>query len=264
MTVDIAALDLWIPTPQGRLFARAWPQESDRAPIILFHDSIGSVELWRSFPERLAAATERTVVAYDRLGFGKSDARADRLTPQFDFVGAEAATALPLIRDALEIDDFVAMGHSIGGGMAIHSAAANPEDCVALITESAQCFIEDLTLQGIGAAKLDFQREGQIERLARYHGDKARWVLEAWTETWLSPDFHDWTLNGVLPLVTCPVLAIHGEEDEYGSPIHAEHIVNHVMGEASAAILPGYKHFPHRENEEAIVEMIAAFLEDVE
>lgn len=264
MTSEPASHDLWIPTPHGRLFARAWPQESDLAPIILFHDSIGSVELWRSFPESLAAATGRMVVAYDRLGFGKSDVRTDRLTPQFDFVAAEAAVNLPLIRDTLEIDDFVVMGHSIGGAMAVHCAAAYPDDCVALITESAQCFIEERTLQGIRAAKVEFQREGQLDRLARYHGDKARWVLEAWTETWLSPDFHDWTLNGILPSVACPVLAIHGEDDEYGSPVHAEHIVDTVTGEASAAILPGHKHFPHRENEEAIVEMIAGYLEDVE
>jgi pimeloyl-ACP methyl ester carboxylesterase len=249
-------------TPHGKLFVRVWPQESDLAPIILFHDSIGSVELWRSFPASLAEATRRTVIAYDRLGFGKSDARVDRLP--LDFVGAEARDTLPLLLDAFEIDDFIAMGHSVGGGMAIHAAADFPEDCVALITESAQGFIEERLLDGIRAAKAEFAKDGQVERLVKYHGDKARWVLDAWTETWLSPGFATWNLDAVLPLVTCPLLAIHGEDDEYGSPDHAERIASMVAGEASAVILPGHRHIPHREDEAAVVDLIAAFLDDIE
>lgn len=254
--------DGWLPTPNGRLFVRVWTFVSHRAPIILFHDSLGSVELWRSLPVTLSVETGRTVIAYDRLGFGKSDARQGPLP--LDFVGAEAAVTLPLLFDALDIDDFVAMGHSVGGGMAIHSAAAFPVDCCALITESAQAFVEARTLDGIRAAKADFQKPGQRDRLVKYHGDKAQWVLDAWTETWLAPEFQAWTLDEVLPQVTCPMLAIHGEDDEYGSPDHAERIASTVAGEASAVVLPGRKHIPHRQDEDAIVNLIVAFLEDVD
>jgi len=98
--------------------------------------------------------------------------------------------------------------------MALHCAAEFASDCESLITESAPVFAEDRTLQGIRAAREQFRDAGQVERLARYHGDKARWVLDAWIGSWLHPGFASWTLANVLPRVACPVLALHGALDE--------------------------------------------------
>jgi pimeloyl-ACP methyl ester carboxylesterase len=113
------------------------------------------------------------VVAYDRLGFGRSDARHGPLT--IDFVREEAETWFPLVREGLGIGEFIAMGHSVGGGMAALCAATWPEACLALVTESAQAFVEDRTLDGIREAQKAFRDAGQLERLAKYHGEKARW-----------------------------------------------------------------------------------------
>lgn len=251
-----------IPTPRGRLFARSWtpPASEERAggggvPILLFHDSLGCVALWRSFPERLAAATGRRVIAYDRLGFGRSDPYPGLLP--IDFVAAEAREAVPAICDALCINGFIACGHSVGGGMGIHTAAALPERCRALVTIAAQAFVEDRTIAGIEVAKAGFQRPEDLARLARYHGDKARWVVDAWTETWLSPVFADWTVDAARARVRCPVLAIHGELDEYGSTEHPRRIAGTT---GTARILAGIGHVPHRECEGDLVELISGFL----
>lgn len=258
----IAVRDQWIAHPGGRLFARVWTPAGGTAgprhPVVLFHDSLGCVDLWRDFPERLCAAIDRGVVAYDRLGFGRSDARTG--PPALDFIADEARTYFPAVREQLGIAGFVALGHSVGGGMALHCAAEARSGCEAVITESAQAFVEDRTVQGISAAQGQFADPAQIERLRRYHGDKAQWVLEAWTGTWLGPDFASWSLAPVLPQVRCPVLAIHGELDEYGSARHPETIARGCAGPVRIEILPGVRHVPHRERPERVVDLVRDFL----
>lgn len=265
---DVSYEDQWVELPQGRIFTRTWsPNSSDNglnsySPIVLFHDSLGCVELWRSFPASLSASTRRVVIAYDRLGFGKSDARKDRLG--LDFIAEEAKINFPRIRRQLGFNRFIAFGHSVGGGMAVNCAAAFPDACDALITESAQVFVEDRTLQGIAEAKEQFKKDGQIERLRRYHGDKAEWVLHAWIETWLRPEFARWSLEPVLPLVTSPLLAIHGAFDEYGSNRHPEIIGQLTSGRSRIEIIPNTHHVPHRENEQLIVKLVTEFLASIQ
>lgn len=254
------ASEQWIQHPQGRLFARRWnsPETSVGAPIVLMHDSLGCVELWRDFPEALRSATGRDVIAYDRLGFGRSDAREG--LPPNDFISEEAAQVFPLVCDHFGIDRFVVLGHSVGGGMAVHCAAFMPARCEALVTLSAQAFSEDITLDGVRQARGYFRKPEQLERLARYHGDKARWVLDAWTERWLHPDFADWSLRDVLPRVQCPTLAIHGANDEYGSPRHPEMIGELTGGAAQVHVMAGVGHMPHREASTQVLELVCGFL----
>lgn len=250
--------DRWIETPAGRVFTRQW--DGAGAPIVLFHDSLGAVELWRDFPEQLARATGRGVIAYDRLGFGRSDPHPGTLA--VDFVASEAHGMFRALRGQLGFDRFVAFGHSIGGGMAMACAAAYPEACEALITESAQSFVEDRTIEGILAAKDVFAQPGQLERLQRYHGDKADWVLHAWIDTWLAPGFADWNLDALLRQVHCPVLALHGDHDEFGSARHPGRIAANVRGGATVELLP-CGHVPHRERLQDVLNAIGRFLPPV-
>ncbi len=260
----VQVTDRFIHLPQGRLFVRSWQAASGSfpgagaAPIVLFHDSLGCVALWRDFPAALAAATGRRVIAYDRLGFGRSDPHGDRLAP--GFVAAEADAALPALQRELGFGRFVAFGHSVGGGMAVHCAARHPDECLALVTESAQAFVEERTLAGIREARTGFQEPARFERLARHHGKKARWVLDAWTETWLAPSFRDWSLADVLPHVACPVLALHGEHDEFGTARHPDTIVRLAGGPARREIIAGAFHVPHREQPALVLRLASDFL----
>jgi pimeloyl-ACP methyl ester carboxylesterase len=247
--------------PEGRLFAKIWTPDvrnDDRRapPILLFHDSLGCVDLWRSFPRGLALATGRPVIAYDRLGFGRSDPYPGQLID--DFVLREAHDVVPQLCEQVGIADFVACGHSIGGGMAVETAARFQTRCLALVTIAAQAFVEEKILTGIRATEREFQDPANFARLAKYHGDKAKWVLDAWVGTWLAPEFADWTLNRALADVRCPVLAIHGEQDEYGSHDHPKRI---AAGCGTARILPNVGHVPHREHERLLIDEIDHFLE---
>lgn len=263
MNTAHSSSDHQITTARGHLFARCWPAAANvdgqrAAPIVLFHDSLGCIELWRGFPALLAAQTGRSVIAYDRLGFGQSDPRSGGLAA--DFVQAEAATGFLALQDHFGFERFIALGHSVGGGMAVHCAARYADACDGLITVSAQAFVEDKTLAGISEAQAQFRLPEPFARLQRYHGDKARWVLDAWIDTWLAPAFRDWSLHEVLPQVTCPTLVLHGSEDEYGSSRHPQQIAGMVGGAAQLELLAGVRHVPHKEQEDWVVGRIARFL----
>lgn len=261
---NVLTNDVWIDYTGGRIFARMWDGPDTAAgdrgavPIVLFHDSLGCVELWRDFPAQLAAASGRRVIAYDRPGFGRSDPRTDK--PALNFIAEEAESVFPVVRERLGIRRFIAFGHSVGGGMAVNCASRFVSDCSLLITESAQVFPEERTLDGIRAAKAQFQDGKQIERLQRYHGAKARWVLDAWTETWLDPAFASWSLADILPGVTSPVLAIHGSHDEYGSLRHPQMIGNLCAGPSQIEVIDQAGHVPHRENPALILSLVCEFI----
>jgi pimeloyl-ACP methyl ester carboxylesterase len=252
--------EIWINTRQGRIFAKQWEPSVVRqsVPVILFHDSLGCVALWRDFPEQLAAETGRSVIAYDRLGFGQSDPCPGYLSGRF--IQDEAGDTFWALREQLRIENFIAFGHSVGGAMAVACAGKLPEACQGLVTESAQAFVEDRTIEGLLQAKRFFAQQEQFERLEKYHGAKARWVLDAWLNTWLSQDFLNWNLDADLPLVKCPALLIHGDQDEYGSERHPERIARLMRGPATIKILPNCGHIPHRENRDAVIEMLRLFL----
>jgi len=243
----------------GSLYIKEWLPEqlSSEIPIIMLHDSLGCIGLWKSFPELLARKLSRHIIAYDRLGFGQSGIRVE--PPTTDFIKEEASTFFPEIKKHLSIGKYALLGHSVGGCMSLN-IAANDKDCTAVISISAQAFVEDITLQGIKTAKKMFEKEGEIERLEKWHDNKAQWVLKAWTDIWLSPDFLRWNLNYCLHNITCPVLVIHGNNDEYGSNAFPEHIVDNVLGWSTKLIIHNCGHFPHKEKTNEVFDAIVNFM----
>lgn len=257
MTVKFS--DSSVAVSGGNLAVRSWNAEGNAlAPIMLLHDSLGSIELWRDFPAALAQVTQRPVIAYDRLGFGRSSPR--QAPPGSNFIREEAEIYFPQLAKALGISSYLLLGHSVGGVMALTIAATHPEQCQLVISISAQSFIEERTLSGIRDAKKLFAQADQFDKLSKWHGDKARWVLDAWTETWLAPDFRSWSLDDDLIRVRCPVLAIHGDSDEYGSVEFPLHIANKVSGPSRSEILIDCGHVPHRQQRDEVLKRAADFV----
>lgn len=255
----LSMFDRFVNVPGGQVFTKAWVQkQNSMPPIILLHDSLGCVDLWGHFPVALAEATKRSVIAYDRLGFGHSSARKG--LPTIEFISEEAEIYFRAIKSELEIEDFSLFGHSVGGGMAVAIATQFKNECRSIITESAQAFVEDLTVKGIQIAKEKFKNPKAIEKLKKLHGEKALWVLSAWIDVWLSPEFADWSLKESLPEVKCPVLAIHGEKDEYGSRKFPEMISSLAGGKSHMELIADCGHIPHREKKELVLEIVSSFL----
>jgi pimeloyl-ACP methyl ester carboxylesterase len=234
------------------------PQSSpSAAPVLVFlHDSLGCVDTWRDFPERLARRVGLDAVHYDRQGYGRSSAFGP--APRTPAYLEEQATILFTMLDALGIETVVLFGHSDGGSIALIAASMQPERVAAVVTEGAHVFVEDVTIAGIRATQEALATTDLAQRLARYHGEKVPGILAAWFETWLSPAFRRWTIERYLPGIACPVLAIQGEDDEFGTIAQVHAIVSGA--DAESLLIPGVGHTPHRDARDAVLAAAAEFI----
>ncbi|MEM9102377.1 MAG: alpha/beta hydrolase [Pseudomonadota bacterium] len=247
-------------TSLGHVYTKLWTPQNpiSKTPIVLLHDSLGSVAQWRDFPGQISQQLSCPVIAYDRLGFGQSSER--KALPSNRFIEEEAEAYFPQIKQALSLEKYYVLGHSVGGAMAV-CIAAKDKDCQGLITIAAQAFVEEKTLEGIRQAKQIFKDANQIEKLEKWHGSKSQWVLDAWIKRWLSDDFRDWSLKEVLHQVTCPVLAIHGDKDEYGSNAFPEIIASKTQGPQEKAILKDCGHLPHKEKTSEVMSLLVTYID---
>ena len=242
-----------------RQLAVTSPSDSRVAPTIVFlHDSLGCVDAWRQFPERLAQQVGLSALIYDRQGYGRSSAFGPiSRTPAYL---EEEATILFQLLDAFAIETAVLFGHSDGGSIALLAASLRPQRVAAVVTEGAHVLVEDETLAGIRAAQRALATTDLSQRLARYHGEKVQGVASAWIDTWLSPSFQDWNIEAQLRAVACPVLVIQGADDEFGTVAQVNAIIDGVGGAAESLMIPDVGHTPHREARDVVLEASTVFI----
>ena len=226
--------------------------------LVFLHDSLGCIELWRDFPEKVAGATACNAFLYDRQGYGQS-APTEAEKRSKDYLEKEAHVLAKVLQKA-GIQQAILFGHSDGGSIALVAAAEYPELIGGIITEGAHVFVEDITLAGIKEAIKAYETTVLPQKLAKYHADKTDWVFHAWTNTWLSSEFRDWNIEPYIPKITCPVLVVQGEQDEYGSIRQVKAIVEQVNGPAEQLIIAGAGHTPHKEASENTLGIVTTFI----
>jgi pimeloyl-ACP methyl ester carboxylesterase len=229
------------------------PGDGGRRALVLLHEGLGSVGLWRDFPRALHAATGRRVVAFSRFGHGRSDPPRAPRTPAF--FHAEAHEVLPVLLAQLDAPEPLLVGHSDGASIALVHAARHPVSGLALL--APHVFLEDSMVGPIQVTRREYE-EGELRaRLARHHDDPDA-AFHGWCDVWLDPAMRDWTLEPDAAEVTAPTLLVQGAEDEYASLAHLDRIEARVRGPVSRLVVAG-GHSPHLEQSEAVVEAIAAF-----
>ncbi|NAW52107.1 alpha/beta fold hydrolase [Elizabethkingia argentiflava] len=241
-----------------QLYTEIYPLYENRPFLVFLHDSLGSVELWRDFPRRLAEATQCNLMIYDRWGYGKSQALPSHKRSKH-YLEIEADTLNQLL-SALKIDDAILFGHSDGGSIALISAAKFPQRIKAIICEAAHIFVEDITLSGIRNAISAYENTNLPQRLEKYHADKVDKLFKAWTHTWTREDYRDWNIEHFLPQINCPLLFIQGELDEYGTLDQVEKTISQVRGFSEKYIVPQTGHSPHKEVPEVILAASKIFM----
>ena len=241
--------------------ASATPAASGRPTIVFLHDSLGCITLWRDFPERLAEALGCNALAYDRRGYGGSSPFGPELRTSGYL--EDEADVLMRVLEACGGAQAVLFGHSDGGSIALVAAARWPDVIAAVVTEGAHVFVEDLTLAGIREARSALRTTDLRERLQRHHGERTDGVISAWIDTWLSPEFRDWSIARYLPSIRCPVLVLQGAEDEFGTPDQVRAIAEGVSGSARAQLIPDVGHTPHRAAPEEVLRLTTAFLSEM-
>lgn len=226
-----------------------------RLPILLMHEGLGSVDLWKDFLEKLSEATDREVVAWSRQGHGRSDPIPQARLP--DYMHREAGL-LPLLHERLGIPRAHWLGHSDGGSIALIGAAWYPELAASLILEAPHVFVEDLTVASIATIGAAYASSGLGARMQRYHADPDH-IFYRWNDIWLDPAFRDWNIEALLHDVRAPALLIQGRDDEYGSMEQLDRI-EAVLSETVRVELDRCGHSPHRDCEDGVIVAIREFL----
>ena len=239
-----------------RLECKFWAAPAPAAQtIVLLHEGLGSLELWRDFPDRLCAATGCNILTYSRLGHGRSDQPATARNQRY--LHQEAQQVLPRVIKHFDLTLPILFGHSDGASIALLYAAAFPPAVSAIVVAAPHLFVEEITLAGIRLADDRFA-SGLEQRLSRYHNDAAA-LFFAWRDIWLSEPFLQWNIEAAVKDVRCPILAIQGEADQYGTLAQIERI-KELAGQTELLVLPGCGHAPHQEKTEVVLERVAEFL----
>jgi pimeloyl-ACP methyl ester carboxylesterase len=250
--------DLSFVTVRGRkLEVRRIAGANHDAPTLVFlHEGLGSVSMWRDFPDKAAAATGCTALVYSRYGHGDSDVLGE---PRgVDYMHVEALEALPDLLEELSIRDPVLVGHSDGGSIALIYAAAR--GAKGIIAMAPHVFVEDISVKSIAEAKTAFEITDLPQKLARHHADAAK-TFWGWNDIWLHPDFRSWNIEEHLPRVHCPVLAIQGFDDEYGTMAQLDAIAKQTGGPIELLRLAACRHSPHRDQPGVVLEAMSRFIE---
>jgi pimeloyl-ACP methyl ester carboxylesterase len=228
----------------------------DRGPSLVFlHEGLGSLGLWRDFPQKLSAATGLGAFIYSRAGYGQSDPAP---LPRPVRYMHDEAELLPEILKAAGIDDPILVGHSDGASIAILYAGAGGA-ARALILEAPHVFAEESGLQSIARMRDQYLQTDLKGRLARWHKnvEAAFW---GWNRPWLDPEFRRWNIEESLPRIAAPVLVVQGEQDEYGTGKQVESIQSKAKGPVETMMLAQCGHSPHRDQPERTLQGMADFL----
>jgi pimeloyl-ACP methyl ester carboxylesterase len=230
----------------------------DKPTIVFLHDSLGCIELWRDFPQKLAELTACNVLIYDRQGYGKSCSLS--YTKRDNSYLEHEADILNELLAYWKIDKAILFGHSDGGSIALISAAKYPAKIVGIITEGAHIFVEEVTLDGIKESIHLYQTTNLKTKLEKYHGNKTEQIFWAWAGTWTTNEFANWNIEKFLPAIKCPSLIIQGEADEYGTLKQVENTINRVSGKTEKYIIPNVGHTPHKENQDTVLKKVTEFV----
>ena len=234
------------------------------APLAVFlHEGLGSIEMWRDWPQALCERLGMRGLVYSRPGYGRSTPRPHEVKWPIDFMTAQARDILPALLDALDISvsgrqQMWVIGHSDGGSIALLYSALYPDALAGVVVIAPHVFVEDISVESIAQTKHLYETTDLRSRLARYHADVDS-AFYGWNDIWLNPAFRQWTMTAELSSIRRPLLAIQGHDDNYGTMAQIDTIAAHVP-HAHLVRLDACGHSPHRDAPEKLNEAIAAFV----
>jgi pimeloyl-ACP methyl ester carboxylesterase len=245
-------------TAAGRRLDYEWVGAGSAADpvIVMLHEGLGSVALWRDFPAAVHRATGLRVLVYSRWGYGKSEAIPQGPRP-VDYMNGEGREALPELLRQLGVARPILLGHSDGGSIALIQAGSGVAPApLGVITMAAHVFVETVSTISIAKARVAYEESDLRAKLARFHDD-VDGVFYSWNCTWMLPAFiRGFNIEADVARVRCPITAIQGAEDEYGTMKQLESIRERSQGRAEIVVIPDCRHSPHRDQPDATLAAI--------
>jgi pimeloyl-ACP methyl ester carboxylesterase len=236
-----------------------WGAAADEAPtIVLLHEGLGCVTLWRDVPARLADMTGCGVLAYSRFGYGASAPAS--LPRPLSYMHNEALQILPKLLDAAGLQRIILLGHSDGGSIAtIYAGGVQDFRLRGVVLIAPHFVVEDVCITSIEAAKTAYETTNLRERLGKYHAepDNAFW---GWNGAWLDPAFRSWRIDDYIPTIRVPVLVLQGAEDEYGTEEQLNIAVREAYCPVETMLISGAKHAPQLSHAEIVLSAVSGFV----
>lgn len=234
------------------------------APLMVFlHEGLGSLSMWKDFPQQQALALGWRGLVYSRPAYGRSTPRLPDTRWRPDFMHRQAQEVLPQVLAALghAHERPWLFGHSDGGSIALLHAAAFPARVAGLVVCAPHLFVETLTVASIEQAREAYASTDLRARLARYHDDPDS-AFRGWNDIWLDPDFLAWNIEDEVATVRCPVLAVQGHDDQYGTMAQIERIATHLpAGQVELLKLDQCGHSPQRDQPKALIDHVVDFVQ---
>lgn len=238
------------------------PKRQDAPLLIFLHEGLGSVAMWKDWPQRVCDAAACRGLVFSRYGYGQSTPRPPAEKWPVTFMHDQAREVLPALLKALHIDADrdrpILFGHSDGGSIALLYAAMHPHAIAGLVVAAPHVFVEDVTIAHIEQARQAYLHTDLPTKLARYHAD-ADSAFWGWNDIWLNPAFRAWNIQEYLPRIECPLLAIQGRDDEYGTMAQI-HSIHEAAAQTRLLKIPDCRHSPHIDQPDVVIRAVADFI----
>lgn len=235
--------------------------ERNMPTLIFLHEGLGCTRMWKDFPARVSRATGCPALLFSRFGYGNSD--PSPLPWKINFMHKEARYILPDIIKKAHIKDYILIGHSDGGSIAIILAGSpNARGLKGLITQSAHVFCEQITVDCIRQAKINYEQHQLRQGLEKYHGKNTENAFRGWNDVWLHPKFIHWNIEKYLNKIHVPMLAIQGKDDQYGTIRQIQSIKGHAP-RAETRLIEDCRHSPHLEQPEHVLTIMTQFIQGI-
>ena len=241
----------WVGTPASR-------RRSDLPVVVFLHEGLGSVSMWRGFPAAFCEQQQLRGFVFSRYGYGASTPKPHEESWSADFLHRQANGFLPALFAAVGIDRPWLFGHSDGASIALLHAARH--DTAGVVAVAPHVFVEDVSIASIEQARQAYEHGDLRPRLARHHADPDS-AFHGWNDAWLAPAFRDWNIERDIEDVACPVLAVQGEDDEYGT-LEQVHAIQRRLPKTRLLVLANCAHSPHRDQPELLSREAGRFIRD--
>ena len=238
------------------------PERRDAPLLVFLHEGLGSISMWKDWPAQLCDQTGCSGLMYSRYGYGRSTPRSEHGPKAPDYLHEQSLDVLPQLLDQLGEDGrrpLVLVGHSDGGSIALLAASGFSDRLQGIVVMAPHLFVEDISLRGILVAREAYEQGFLRERLARYHDDVESAVW-GWNRTWTEPSFRDWNIEDDVRRITCPILAIQGVDDEYGT-LEQIRRIRELVPHTELLELEQCGHLPYKDQTERVNQAIQDFLE---
>jgi pimeloyl-ACP methyl ester carboxylesterase len=236
------------------------PGDPGKPYLVFLHEGLGSVSMWRDFPDKVARQAGARALVYSRQGYGQSGPLTGPRAPKF--MHDEALVMLPALLKRLGIEQPILIGHSDGASIALIHAAERRENTRGVVLMAPHVFVEAITVESIARIAETYEASDLRARLTRHHAhvDDA---FRGWSRIWLDPRFRTWSLGAEVQRLSVPTLLIQGEDDEYGTLAQIDAISEAAPGPVQRVVLSNCGHVPFRDQEAGVLDAVAGFVERI-